>query len=216
MSDSLISRTLGAGYAAAADVRRISGIPASDADDPTLDALAVDASVIFTDLLATRVEGQPLKVMDAAKTTFQGPAYLADLNVDKTVDAADITVRFERISPTGAYETSPTGTVTVTNSAQGIFTTANPLPDGYQAVVDCGYYSRPLDLTRAMRAVAFLAAHLAALRMRAPGRITRADTLGNVGASAQMGGGIAWMSQRTKYLDAFDREMAAIRGRAVF
>lgn len=211
----LITRTLGAGYCSKAEVRRLSGVPVNDIGDTDLDDIIQKASVIFTGHVATRVESQPLVVM-ANRTTFSlGVPYVADLNVDSTVDASDITVRFTRTNPTtGLAEEMSPGVVTLTSPRYGTLSTTVALPDGWEAVADFGYYSRPLDLSKAKTAVAYLAAHLAALRMKAPGRITRADTLG-AGDSRERGALNAVLETRTKFLALYERELAALRGAAV-
>lgn len=210
MSLSIIDRVLGPGYGDVATVRRISGIPPSDVTDAEMEDFIQAASVILTDKLATRVDGGRLVSYAPTPTTFRIPhRYVADLNVDGVADASDIAVRFEYVDPaTGAVTTSPTGTVTLSNTGDGILTTENPLPQTHRAVADYGFYSRPFDLSRARRAVAYLAAHLATLKMKAPGRITRADTQG----SADTSRAITYAEMRTKYLTLFEAVLAEMGG----
>lgn len=212
----LITRTLGAGYGTKAEVRRISGVPVADVSDNDLDDIIVKASIALTDIIATRVESQPL-YPTASRTSFSmGVPYVADLNVDSLVNASDVNVRFVRTNPTtGLAEEMSPGVVTLTSARYGTLSTTVALPEGWEAVADFGYYSRPLDLTRAALAVNYLAAHMAVLRMKAPGRITRADTLG-AGDSGEKGALGALAAMRTKYLALFEREVAAMRGQAVF
>lgn len=218
---SIINRTLPAapgGYATAAEVRQVSGLSSTnDISDADLNEIILSASLVFIGHVTVRVEGAVPEVVDPAAKVFQLPTGLiADLSGDATVDTNDISVRFYKADTNGETLTSATGTVTVQDALLGVVKTANALPADYSVAVDYARYVRPLDLARAKRAVRYLAAHLAWLRVKTPGKITRADLAG-VGRSDPDDGSreSAIFKHRTRYLDHYRAEVAGLNGSPV-
>lgn len=181
--DSIVSRTLppapGA-YATAAEVRAMSGLSDSyDISDPDLEEVILHSTLKMIDDITVRMDGVEVMVLDDQGSTFQLPVGLiADVDANAKVEPADMTVRFYATDDDGTILTSDPGLVTIQSAKFGIFQTQFTLPEGYQCVVDYAHYHRPLDLERAKRAVRFLASHIAIQRVKAPGRITRADLNG--------------------------------------
>ena len=217
---SIITRTLPAApgsYATAAEVRTMSGLSAlNDVSDADLNEIILTATLIFTGHVTVRVQGAVPDVVDPAFKVFQLPTGLvADVNADATVDANDITVRFYKTDVDGQILSAATGTVTVQDPLFGVIKTANALPTDYSVVIDYARYTRPLELVRAKRAVRYLAAHVAWLRVKAPGRITRAD-LDGIGAADTTdyghGGSVFILKHRSRWLDLYQREVQSIVG----
>lgn len=218
---SIISRTLPAApgsYATAAEVRQMSGLSSTnDISDADLNEIILSATLVFIGRVTVRIEGAIPDVMDTARTVFHLPTGLiADLTGDAAVTTNDLIVRFYKQNDDGTISTSATGTVTVNDALLGVFTTANPLPEEYEVAVDYARYTRPLDLNRAKRAVRYLAAHMAWLRVKAPGRITRADLTGIGRSDADDGSREqAVFRHRSRYLDHYKAELASIVGNNV-
>jgi hypothetical protein len=218
---SIVNRSIAAApgsYATAAEVRAMSGLNATyDISDADLNEVILTATLIFCGHVTVRLDGAVPEVMDTARKVFQLPTGLiADQSGDATVDANDLTVRFYKVDTDGQILTSATGTVTVQDSTLGVIKTANALPEDYYVAVDYAYYIRPLELARAKRAVRYLAAHIAHIRVKTPGRITMADIQG--GLQGDGGGqtlGEATMAVRTRWIDLYRREVAAIVGMPV-
>lgn len=216
---SIVSRTLPAApgsYATAAQVRVLAGLSSTnDISDADLNELILDATLRLVRDITLRVQGAELEVKDTARKVFQLPTGLvADQNCDASVTADDVVVRFWKQDTDGQILTSATGAVTVQDSLLGIVSTVNALPVDYTATIDYAHYIRPLELNDAKRAVKFLAAHFAYLRVKAPGRITRAD-LTAIGAADGEGRDGNMFKQRTKWGDVYRRQVATITGRPV-
>jgi len=216
---SIITRSLGSGYATAAEVRAVSGLSSTtDISDADLNALIVSATLQFTRDVSVRKQGAQLAVLDTARTVFQLPAGLvADVNADGDVDGDDVTLRFLKREDDGTIATSDPGEITVQDAFYGVITTENALPEEYTAVADYSHYLRPLEYEDAKRAVRYLASHLAYLRVKGPGKLTRAD-LSGIGRSDADDGGreSAIYKHRSRWLDMYRHLVAAIVSRPVF
>lgn len=218
---SIVNRTLPSApgaYATAAEVRAMSGLSStSDISDADLNELILTATLMFIGHVTVRIEGAVPDVVDPAAKVFQLPTGLvADLNGDATVDANDITVRFYKTDTDGQILTSATGTVTIQDALLGVVKTLNALPTDYSVTIDYARYTRPLELTRAKRAVRYLAAHLARIRVKSPGRITRADLAGT-GSSDPSDGSFESMvfRHRSVWLDQYKRELSSLLAQPV-
>lgn len=210
---SLVSRTLGSGYSTVAAVRKVSGIPAADVSDPDMAGLIVDASAFLHGDITQHVFYEEPVVLNAGRTRFQTRRpFIADRDVDKAITSADITVQFlKRDTLTGQVLTSATGVVTIEDAARGVFSTANALPDGYSASVEYDHYRRPLDLALADDATAYLAAHMATLRLKNTGNLARADLTG--AQQKDHGNRVTSLNaHRTKYLKMYEFALGRIRG----
>jgi hypothetical protein len=218
---SIISRTLPAApgsYATAAEVRIMSGLSATnDVSDSDLNEFILTATLIFTGHVVIRVDGAIPAIRDTARKVFQLPTGLiADQNCDATVGTDDVIVRFYKVDVDGQILVSATGAVTIQDALLGVVMTANALPTDYSVTVDYAHYARPLELVRAKRAVRYLAAHLVWTRVKAPGRITRADITG-IGRSDpdDAGRDTFIFKARSRWLDLYRKEVAGIVGRPV-
>jgi len=218
---SIITRTLPAApgsYATAAEVRAMCGLSATtDISDVDLNEVILTATLIFTGHITVRIDGAVPAVKDTGRTVFQLPTGLiADLTADADVDADDVVVRFYKVDTDGQMLSADPGTVTVQSALFGVLTTQNALPTDYNPVVDYARYTRPLDLAKAKRAVRYLAAHVAWLRVKAPGRLTRADLTGIGASDPDDGGRSAFIFRaRSRWLDLYKREVAAIVGEPI-
>lgn len=216
---SIVTRTLASApgsYATAAEIRASSGLSSIvDISDADLNDVILRATLIFIGHITVRIDGAVPTVMDADRKVFQLPTGLvADLTADAAVDANDIVVRFYKQDTDGQILSSATGTVTVQDALFGVIKTQNALPQDYEAVVDYARYTRPLDLARAKLAVRYLATHLAITRLRAPGRVTRAD-VGRATAPPSNGADDAALAIRTRWIDLYRREVAAINAEPI-
>jgi hypothetical protein len=196
---SIITRTLGNGYATAAEVRAVSGLSSTtDISDADLNALIVSATLHFIRQVTVRKQGAKLAILDSDRKVFQLPAGLvADTDADGDVDGADLSLRFVKRDGDGKIATTATGAVTVQDAFYGVITTANPIPEDYTAVADYSHYLRPLEYEDAKRAVRYLT---------------------GIGRSDADDGGreAAVFKHRTRWLDMYRHLVAAIVSRPVF
>lgn len=222
---SILTRTLPTApgsYATAAEVRTVTGLSSvNDINDSDLNDDILTATLLFIGHVTIRVDGAMPTVMDAGRTVFQLPhGLVADINADAAVDSNDVTVRFYKQDTDGQILTADPGTVTVQNALLGVIKTQNALPTDYSVAVDYARYTRPLELNRAKRAVRYLAGHIAWLRVKMPGRITRADLAG-IGAAdpgertSNSGEATFIFRHRSRWLDIYLREVNSIVGQPV-
>lgn len=211
---SIVTRTLPSApgsYASAAEVRLVSGLSSTnDISDADLNDIILNATLTMIGHIAVRVDDEAATLSADRNVLQLKHGLLADLTGDASVTSNDVVVRFWKENTDGTIATSATGSVTINDATLGVLSTANACPDGYEASVSYAYYTRPLDLNRAKRAVRYLAAHMAYVRVRAPGRISRAD-LSKVGSE-----GDSWRSHSTRFLVLYRGEVAAITGRVLF
>lgn len=214
---SIVNPTLPAApgsYATAATVRDLSGLSATtDVSNSELNELILNATLRFIGDVTAEVNGA-IAEPDSTRTTFTLPhGLIADVTADAVVDSDDLTVRFVKIGSDGQILTASTGAVTVQDAKRGVFTTATAMPADYDCEVDYAHYFRPLMLPRAKDAVAYMSAHLAFIRMKSPGKLTRADLtgLGRTEPTEQNRADV-WFQTRSRWLDLYRREVQRIVG----
>lgn len=189
---SLITISNGSGYTTAAKARVYAGLSqTTDVSDSDLNAFIVQASrTLHSDIAIRHFNARCTGTIDGSNTVFILPhPYIADRDLDSTIDTTDLVVRTgTRDATTDAITRAVVSVSSVDETRGAVTLAAAPATTVDFVEVDYDRYLQPVYLDQLEEATNALVAHLVYERMKSPDKVTLAQLRGQGAESGPRGG----------------------------